>query len=157
MANEKLPRRERKAKVGIKETVRIHQTNGRIGIREWSISRNKSCHWWETRAVSLKFEILASLLSLEHSKMEWWIKVASPLRRFTSRVASRLGYRKRGLLKLGRDVKACEYEDVHVMWEMLKRNETEAVGIPEGRRRKKRPIWNIFWWARSAPCIGCRF
>ncbi|CAK9317093.1 unnamed protein product [Citrullus colocynthis] len=89
--------------------------------------------------------------------MEWWRKMTSPLRSFTFRVAARLGFRKRGLVKLGRDVKACEYEDVHVMWEMLKRNETDQViGLSE-RRRKRRSLWNIFWWARSAPCIGGGF
>nr|POE98928.1 hypothetical protein CFP56_75242 [Quercus suber] len=51
------------------------------------------------------------------------------------------------LLKLRHDVSTCEYEDVRVMWEMLKRSETEQV-IPE--KSKKRSFWNIFDWARSA-------
>ena len=30
-----------------------------------------------------------------------------------------------GLLKLRHDVRACEYEDIRVMWEILNRNESE--------------------------------
>lgn len=88
--------------------------------------------------------------------MGWWSRMTSPLRRFSFRVASRLGFRKRGLLKLGRDVRACEYGDVQVMWEMVKRNEKEVVGVQE-RRRKRRSLLNILWWGGSGACIGCRF
>jgi hypothetical protein len=56
-----------------------------------------------------------------------------------------------GLLKLRRDVRACEYEDVQVMWEMLKRNETE----PSPERSKKRFYLNFFEWTRCTPYL-CR-
>ncbi|KAK4559818.1 hypothetical protein RGQ29_008841 [Quercus rubra] len=84
--------------------------------------------------------------------MEWWDKVKVPIRRVWIGVATRLGIRKSGLLKLRHDVSTCEYEDVRVMWEMLKRSETEQV-IPE--KSKKRPFWNIFDWARCTPYL-CR-
>ncbi|KAI3931860.1 hypothetical protein MKW98_012270 [Papaver atlanticum] len=58
--------------------------------------------------------------------MEWWNKMMLPLRRVWFHLAARLGIRKSGLLKLKHDVRTCEYEDVHVMWEMLKRSETET-------------------------------
>ncbi|RZC62735.1 hypothetical protein C5167_024499 [Papaver somniferum] len=58
--------------------------------------------------------------------MEWWNKMMLPLRRVWFHLAARLGIRKSGLLKLKHDVRTCEYEDVHVMWEMLKRSETES-------------------------------
>ncbi|PSR99900.1 Cyclic pyranopterin monophosphate synthase [Actinidia chinensis var. chinensis] len=71
--------------------------------------------------------------------MKWWHKVVVPLQRVWIAVAKRVGIRKTGLVKLRHDVRTCEYEDVHVLWEMLKRNETE----PAGPGTKKRHFWNI--------------
>lgn len=55
-----------------------------------------------------------------------------------------------GLVKLRQDIRTCEYEDVHILWNMLKRNETDLT------RRKKEPFWNILRWAKHAsfPCRG---
>ncbi|KAF3446566.1 hypothetical protein FNV43_RR11746 [Rhamnella rubrinervis] len=84
--------------------------------------------------------------------MEWWRKVVFPVRRVWNGVASRLGIRNSGLLKLRHDVRACEYEDVRVMWDMLNRSEAD---IPMSK--KKRCFWNYFGWARvsdtDVPCI----
>ncbi|OMO70725.1 hypothetical protein COLO4_28527 [Corchorus olitorius] len=60
---------------------------------------------------------------------------------------------KIGLLKLRKDIRSCEYEDVRVMWEMLKRNETEMSRSP--KRCKKRSLSNCLEWARRAPFL-CR-
>ena len=76
-----------------------------------------------------------------------------PMQRVWTGFATRFGIRKSGILKLRNDVRTCEYEDVHVMWEMLKRNETELAHSPT--KRKKRPFWNILVWARRAPYL-CR-
>ncbi|KAG2699030.1 hypothetical protein I3843_07G173800 [Carya illinoinensis] len=83
--------------------------------------------------------------------MELWDTVTFPVRLVWDGVAVRLGIRKSGLLKLRHDVRTCEYEDVRVMWEMLKRNETEQ--CPE--KIKKRGFWNFLEWARCSPYL-CR-
>ncbi|XP_057973420.1 uncharacterized protein LOC131161589 [Malania oleifera] len=90
-------------------------------------------------------------ISPETADMEWWDKMMLPMQRVWGGVAKRLGIRKSGLLKLRQDVRTCEYEDVRVMWEMLKRNETELTHSPA--KRKKRPFWNIFEWAKRAPYL----
>ncbi|PSS19714.1 Ran-binding protein like [Actinidia chinensis var. chinensis] len=83
--------------------------------------------------------------------MEWWHKMTGPLRRFWIVVAKPLRIRKTGLVKLHHEVRTCEYEDVRVLWEMLKRNETEL-------KTKRKLVWSksgICDWARPAPYL-CR-
>lgn len=53
-----------------------------------------------------------------------------------------------GLLKLRDDVQTCGYEDVRVMWEMLRRSESEVVDHPP--KRKQRPFWRVFVWSNHA-------
>ncbi|KAJ6730140.1 hypothetical protein OIU85_020981 [Salix viminalis] len=67
------------------------------------------------------------------------------LRKVWNGIALRLSIRKRGQLKLRHDVRACEYADVHVMWKMLKRNETETVQF--SRKRENKSLWRSFHWA----------
>ncbi|KAK2976614.1 hypothetical protein RJ640_021416 [Escallonia rubra] len=50
------------------------------------------------------------------------------------------------LLKLRDDIQTCGYEDVQVMWEMLRRTESEL--ITHRPKRKPRPFWRIFVWHR---------
>lgn len=52
-----------------------------------------------------------------------------------------------GLLKLHDDVQTCGYEDVQVMWEMLRRSETEV--IDKAAKRKHRPFWRVFVWSSN--------
>ncbi|KAK4281062.1 hypothetical protein QN277_012601 [Acacia crassicarpa] len=85
--------------------------------------------------------------------MEWWDKLVYPMRSVWISLAARLGIRKTGLWKIRNEVKASEYQDIHAMWEMLKRNESELTGSPS--RSKKRQYWKLCRWARCAPCI-CR-
>ncbi|XP_022718339.1 uncharacterized protein LOC111276768 [Durio zibethinus] len=84
-------------------------------------------------------------------RMQVFDRMTIPMRRVWTGVATRLGVRKSGLLKLRKDVRSCEYEDVQVMWEMLRRNETE---VRSPRIWKKRPL-SCFGWARCAPFL-CR-
>ncbi|WCJ35533.1 hypothetical protein M5689_016783 [Euphorbia peplus] len=87
--------------------------------------------------------------------MEWWDKVIHPARRAWNGVAVRFGIRKRGILKLRYDVRACEYEDVRVMWDMLRSNQTENVQHLGGKSKsKKKSFWDCFSWARSSPYFG---
>ncbi|XP_027359162.1 uncharacterized protein LOC113867862 [Abrus precatorius] len=86
-------------------------------------------------------------------RVEWWHNMMYPLRRVWIGIATRLGIRKTGLLKLRHDVRACEYEDIRVMWEMLNRNESDF-GHSSGKS-KKRQCWKLLRWARCAPYI-CR-
>ncbi|KAG6472254.1 uncharacterized protein LOC122029877 [Zingiber officinale] len=51
--------------------------------------------------------------------MAWWARMVSPARRVCDGVAFRFGLRKSGLMRLRREVRTCEYEDVRVMWELL--------------------------------------
>ncbi|KAJ6939786.1 hypothetical protein NC651_006063 [Populus alba x Populus x berolinensis] len=72
--------------------------------------------------------------------------LCNKLRRVWNGIALRLWIRKRGLLKLRHDVRACEYADVHVMWKMLRRNETETDQF--SRKRENKSLWDCFNWAR---------
>lgn len=54
-------------------------------------------------------------------------------------------------MKLEDDVQTCEYQDVQVMWEMLKRSETELVAN-HPKRKAHRPFWRVLVWSNhSAP------
>ncbi|XP_042507234.1 uncharacterized protein LOC122083474 [Macadamia integrifolia] len=85
--------------------------------------------------------------------LEWWEEVMFLLRRVWSRTATRLGIRKSGLLKLRHDVSECEYEDVHVMWDMLKKTDTELGRSPS--KKQKRALLKFLMWARNSTCL-CR-
>ncbi|EPS74000.1 hypothetical protein M569_00759, partial [Genlisea aurea] len=54
--------------------------------------------------------------------MDWWRKVALPVKKVWCAVSTRC-YKARkngaGLLKLHNDIETCGYEDVQIMWEML--------------------------------------
>lgn len=52
-----------------------------------------------------------------------------------------------GLLKLHDDIETCGYEDVKVMWEMLRRSESEVVGHQP--KRKQRPFWRVSVWSNG--------
>ncbi|XP_019057001.1 PREDICTED: uncharacterized protein LOC104804738 [Tarenaya hassleriana] len=56
-------------------------------------------------------------------RRQWWTAVAFPTRRIWNRIGVRLGFRRTGLLKLQHDVRSCEYEDIHIMWGLLHKNE----------------------------------
>ncbi|RWR91439.1 hypothetical protein CKAN_02059200 [Cinnamomum micranthum f. kanehirae] len=56
-----------------------------------------------------------------------------------------------GILKLHDDVQTCGYEDVQVMWEMLRRYETSELPHPP---KRKRPFWRIFVWSSNAPSLS---
>ncbi|KAB2030273.1 hypothetical protein ERO13_D05G211800v2 [Gossypium hirsutum] len=76
-------------------------------------------------------------------------KMSNGMRRVWTGLATRLGVRKSGtgLLKLQKEVSSCEYGDVHVMWELLRRSEIEMGESP--KRCKKRRLTKCFQWRRS--------
>ncbi|OWM69540.1 hypothetical protein CDL15_Pgr014001 [Punica granatum] len=80
--------------------------------------------------------------------MDWWHKMVFPVRRLWFAVSTRVKSREKGagLLKLHDDVQTCGYEDVQVMWEMLRRSETETMA-PNHGKRKQRPFWRVFVWS----------
>ncbi|XP_027923458.1 uncharacterized protein LOC114181253 isoform X1 [Vigna unguiculata] len=117
-------------------------------------------------------------------RVNWWRNMMYPLRRVWFSVATRFGFRKNdrgnmvevkleltekakldecvgnkfsGLLKLRHDVRACEYEDIQVMWEMLNRNESEfghsskKSNKNNSNNKKKGHCWKLLNWARCAP------
>ncbi|KAA8540578.1 hypothetical protein F0562_024503 [Nyssa sinensis] len=82
--------------------------------------------------------------------MNWWHKMAFPVRRVWVAVSARVKARKNGdgLLKLRDDIQTCGYEDVQVMWEMLRRSESEL--LSNHSKRKQRPLWRIFEWSNHS-------
>ncbi|KAL3609309.1 hypothetical protein D5086_000329 [Populus alba] len=52
------------------------------------------------------------------------------------------------LLKLHNDVQTCGYEDVQVMWEILRRSESELMASHP--KRKQRPFWRVFVWSNHS-------
>ncbi|XP_019057924.1 PREDICTED: uncharacterized protein LOC104812588 [Tarenaya hassleriana] len=70
---------------------------------------------------------------------QWWNTVAFPTRRIWNRVGVRLGFRNTGLLKLQHDVRSCEYEDIHIMWDLLHKNED----LGRSRWIQKKRCWNL--------------
>ncbi|KAL9275613.1 hypothetical protein AKJ16_DCAP23599 [Drosera capensis] len=72
--------------------------------------------------------------------MKWWEKmVVVPLRRVWVSLSSRVKPPRSGnvLLKLHEDVVTCGYQDVQVMWEMVKRSEP----LSHSSERKQQPFW----------------
>ncbi|KAL1554076.1 hypothetical protein AAHA92_14672 [Salvia divinorum] len=69
--------------------------------------------------------------------MDWWHKIVFPVRRAWFAVSARVKARKDGggLLKLHDDIQTCGYEDVQIMWEMLKKTETEVMSNHSKRKR----------------------
>lgn len=49
-----------------------------------------------------------------------------------------------GIQKLHDDVQMCGYQDVQVMWEMVRRSEME---LSNERKRRKRLLWRIPTWS----------
>ncbi|KDP41917.1 hypothetical protein JCGZ_26935 [Jatropha curcas] len=82
--------------------------------------------------------------------MDWWHKMLFPVRRVWFAVSSHLKPRKNGagLLKLHNDVQTCGYEDVQVMWEMLKRSESEQ--IANNPKRKHCPFRKVLIWSNHS-------
>ncbi|OAY85039.1 uncharacterized protein LOC109724561 [Ananas comosus] len=78
--------------------------------------------------------------------MAWWHnKVVFPVKRAWLAVAARVKARKdgSGILKLHDDVQTCGYQDVQVMWEIL-RSEMELSRNLKQRRRlfPRRSTWS---------------
>ncbi|WOK99638.1 hypothetical protein Cni_G08350 [Canna indica] len=86
----------------------------------------------------------------------WWKRaVVLSIRRVRLGVATRLGIRRTGLRKLRKEVRTCEYNDVHVMWELLRKTDPEigrrTPALCGGMQRRR---WtSLFHWA---PCNLCR-
>ncbi|CAA2976115.1 Hypothetical predicted protein [Olea europaea subsp. europaea] len=70
--------------------------------------------------------------------MEWWHKMVFPVRRVWFAVSARAKARKTGagLLKLHDDIQTCGYEDVQIMWDILRRIESQP--LPRHSKRKYR-------------------
>ncbi|KFK31735.1 hypothetical protein AALP_AA6G152200 [Arabis alpina] len=73
----------------------------------------------------------------------WWNTMAFPTRRIWNRFTVRVGFRHSGLLRLQHDVSSSEYEDIHIMWNLLHKNNNEDL-TRGGGAQKKKPCWNLF-------------
>lgn len=82
--------------------------------------------------------------------MEWLQKVLFPMRRAILDLATRIRIRKSGggLLKLQNDVQRCSYEDVQVMWEMLKKTESPSC------EKRGRSLWRLWTWTGRTASLG---
>ncbi|CAN8287586.1 unnamed protein product [Cochlearia groenlandica] len=69
-------------------------------------------------------------------KERWKRMMALPTRRIFNRFTVSVGFRHKGLLRLQNDVSSCEYEDIHIMWNLLHKNEDLT-------QKKKKPCWNL--------------
>ncbi|KAL0432564.1 UNVERIFIED_CONTAM: hypothetical protein Slati_2590700 [Sesamum latifolium] len=52
----------------------------------------------------------------------------TPVIKVWTKVSDRLRRRESGIVKLRKDVRSCKYEDVHTLWDMIQKNETELAG-----------------------------
>ncbi|KAI4321068.1 hypothetical protein MLD38_034489 [Melastoma candidum] len=92
--------------------------------------------------------------------MDWCDRVAHSIKGAFRRLASRLGILHSGPKKLRQDVRRCDYGDVKVMWEMLKKKKKENVAElgkrppppspSAGGKRSPSPWLNSFEWARCS-------
>ncbi|KGN58642.1 uncharacterized protein LOC101215661 [Cucumis sativus] len=80
--------------------------------------------------------------------MGFWHQMIFPVRRVWLAVYGRLKARRNdeGLLKLHDDVETCGYQDVKVMWEILRRSEAELINHHQ-MRRKHKPFWKALVWS----------
>lgn len=85
--------------------------------------------------------------------MEWWDKMIVPIRKAWVNVAQHLGIRKTGLVKLRHDVRTCEYEDVRILWELLKKNDAPLRTSTAGGTKKR--FCRVVEWAKCAPILLC--
>ncbi|KAL6972930.1 hypothetical protein U1Q18_027104 [Sarracenia purpurea var. burkii] len=87
--------------------------------------------------------------------MDWCHKMVFPVRRVWAAVAGQFKAPKNGagLLKLRHDIQTCGYEDVQVMWEMLRSSDSDLVS--NRTKHKRRPFWRIFLWSNH--CIASPF
>ncbi|KAL5710057.1 hypothetical protein ACHQM5_020667 [Ranunculus cassubicifolius] len=68
--------------------------------------------------------------------MDLWQKImVFPMRRVWCSVSTRLH----------NDVQTCEYQDVQIMWEMLKKTTAPEVHTPTKRKQK----WRVFVWSNN--------
>nr|GMD99437.1 Cyclic pyranopterin monophosphate synthase [Ipomoea batatas] len=79
------------------------------------------------------------------AEMKFLGKMLVPMRKAWTKFAYRLHFRRTGLVKLHRDVKTCEYEDVHILWEMVKRYEKEMATSSASCRGRQR--WDMVYCA----------
>ncbi|KAJ8492852.1 hypothetical protein OPV22_014573 [Ensete ventricosum] len=79
--------------------------------------------------------------------MAWWDKaVAFPVKRAVAAAAARVKAPSPGggIQKLHDDVQMCGYQDVQVMWEMVRRSEME---LSNERKKRKRLLWRLPSWS----------
>ncbi|XAR67812.1 hypothetical protein NMG60_11002730 [Bertholletia excelsa] len=83
--------------------------------------------------------------------IEWWQRMVFPVKRVWVALATRVKAPKNGegLLKLRDDIQTCGYEDVQVMWEMLKRTDSELMS-GHHTKRKNRSFWRVFMWSNHS-------
>ncbi|CAL1399943.1 unnamed protein product [Linum trigynum] len=60
-----------------------------------------------------------------------------------------------GILMLHNDVQTCGYEDVQVMWEMLRRSQLEISSSSSNGNllKQHRPFWRSFVWSSSSNAL----
>ncbi|KAL8487631.1 hypothetical protein ACS0TY_024084 [Phlomoides rotata] len=85
-------------------------------------------------------------------KVKCWDKMTSPMRKVWTKLSKKFGHRKNAEhMKLQQDVSSCEYEDVHVLWEMLKRHDVDLTGSPKDSAAAS--FWDVLQWAKNTPLI----
>ncbi|CAA0843378.1 Unknown protein [Striga hermonthica] len=77
----------------------------------------------------------------------WWGKMMTPMQKVWAKLSKRICSRKNGIIKLHQDVRSCEYEDVHILWDMLKRKEVDLT-------IEREPFWRLHW-SKCSPLLCC--
>ncbi|KAL8130945.1 hypothetical protein AgCh_007032 [Apium graveolens] len=86
-------------------------------------------------------------------------KIVIPVRKVWYNVSKRFGTTElnlglpAGLLKLHQDVRTCEYEDVHVLWELLKKTESGRSSSSASGRKKPHST-KVFNWPRRDTALA---
>ncbi|KAL1534208.1 hypothetical protein AAHA92_30418 [Salvia divinorum] len=72
-------------------------------------------------------------------------KMITPMRKAWTKFSRKISLcGSSGHIKLQRDVKSCEYEDVHVLWEMLNKSDTNL-----RQTRRNSSLWKFVDRCRS--------
>ncbi|KAG9442047.1 hypothetical protein H6P81_017901 [Aristolochia fimbriata] len=82
--------------------------------------------------------------------MDWWEKVVLPVTKVWLLLGSRMGIKSSRHLKLRYEVKTCEYEDVQIMWKLLRKSESEKNHRFKSKKLR-RPIWKTLLCAGRTP------
>ncbi|MQL86635.1 hypothetical protein Taro_019159, partial [Colocasia esculenta] len=135
-------------------------SRGGAGSGDAAAESGETCMGWRREEVDISGRLpgirFFGRKKIRIRVMAWWEKVACPVKRAWVFVAARVKAGRSpgpGIMKLHDDVQTCGYQDVQVMWEML-RTEMELSAHAAKRRRQ---LWRVLIWSDGrAAAVGQR-